>query len=218
MKMLKAAIFDMDGVLVDSYRAWFVTFNKGREHFGFTPISEKEFRKQCWAVSSSVLVPAYFPGFSIPEVTAKNMELFLESMEEIAVMPGVKALLSLLPLKKAVATNTIRAQAERMLAAKGLLGHFDMVVGADDVKRDKPAPDMLLKIVNGFGIRRDEAMFVGDMGLDMDAGKAAGVYTIGMGIDGGDVRIEKIEDVKDIITNKAGGSKQHASQADNTLP
>ena len=57
---------------------------------------------------------------------------------------------------------------------------FDAVMGQSDSVRKKPAPDGPLKIAEQFGIKPEECMYLGDSGTDMQTGKAAGMYTVGV--------------------------------------
>ena len=62
-----------------------------------------------------------------------------------------------------------------VLVEHGLERCFDIVVSALDVKNPKPHPDLLLKILEHFGIKPSQAIYVGDSVLDEMAAKAAGV-------------------------------------------
>ncbi len=44
--MIQAILFDLDGVLVDSYQAWFALFNQSLKHFGYSEITEAVFRRR----------------------------------------------------------------------------------------------------------------------------------------------------------------------------
>ena len=57
---------------------------------------------------------------------------------------------------------------------------FDAVMGQSETVRKKPAPDGPLKIAGQFGVLPEECMYLGDSGTDMQTGKAAGMYTVGV--------------------------------------
>ena len=146
--MIKGLIFDMDGVLFESLEAWFKLFNKTLNNFGFKKITKKEFLRNCWSVDSSIIVPMYFPGRSIESVTGYYQKHFLDYARYVKLIPDVKETLKRLKkrnIKLAIATNTYKKQTVKILKKLGLYNHFDVVVGADEVKRGKPAPDMILK-------------------------------------------------------------------------
>lgn len=57
---------------------------------------------------------------------------------------------------------------------------FDAVMGQSETVRKKPAPDGPLKIARQFLVLPEECMYLGDSGTDMQTGKAAGMYTVGV--------------------------------------
>ena len=89
---------------------------------------------------------------------------------------------------------------------------FDMVMGQSDSIRKKPAPDGPLKIAEAFGVLPEECMYLGDSGTDMQTGKAAGMYTVGVlwGYrekeellkNGADALVESPEDILDLYEEK----------------
>ena len=91
---------------------------------------------------------------------------------------------------------------------------FDMVMGQSDSIRKKPAPDGPLKIAEAFGVSPKECMYLGDSGTDMQTGKAAGMYTVGVlwGYrekeelleNGADALVESPEDILDLYEEKCG--------------
>jgi len=81
-------------------------------------------------------------------------------------------------LKLAVATNDRREVAEKLLRSTGIRGLFTVIVGADEVERVKPAPDMVLEACSRCGVDPNETVFVGDSPIDMVAGKSAGVKMV----------------------------------------
>ena len=60
----------------------------------------------------------------------------------------------------------------------GLIGHVDVVIGADSVTRHKPHPEPVLVALERLGAPRETAIFVGDSPHDVAAGNAAGVTTV----------------------------------------
>ncbi len=59
-----------------------------------------------------------------------------------------------------------------------LKGVFETIIGADEVENGKPAPDMILLACERCGFLPGEAVYVGDMPIDMEAGRAAGVDAV----------------------------------------
>jgi phosphoglycolate phosphatase-like HAD superfamily hydrolase len=57
----------------------------------------------------------------------------------------------------------------------GIMPPIEKVFGPDDVPHHKPAPDMLLLAVKHFGVATHETLYIGDMVVDIQCGRAAGV-------------------------------------------
>jgi len=81
-------------------------------------------------------------------------------------------------LKLAVATNDRREVADKLLHSTGIRGLFSAIVGADEVERVKPSPDMILVACSRIGVDPTDAVFIGDSPIDMAAGKSAGVKSV----------------------------------------
>lgn len=90
------------------------------------------------------------------------------------VFPGVKDTLAALPGRKSTATTKGTPTTRLVLERFGLLPCFDHVQGTDGFPH-KPAPDVLLKSLELFGVAPGDALFIGDSAADMEAGRRAGV-------------------------------------------
>jgi phosphoglycolate phosphatase len=75
----------------------------------------------------------------------------------------------------AICSNKPVAFTRDLLDAFGVAGRFSAVVGPEDVPRPKPAPDMLLVGLQRLGVRPGQALYVGDMTVDIQTARAAGV-------------------------------------------
>src|SRR5204863_394048 len=93
-------------------------------------------------------------------------------------MPGADRLTALLPrlgVRQGVCSNKPVAFTRELLAAMGLAERFDVVLGPEDVPRLKPAPDMLRVALERLGLPPADALYVGDMTVDVNTARAAGV-------------------------------------------
>jgi len=92
---------------------------------------------------------------------------------------GAHELLSRLAGPVGIVTRNRRDVALRTLAATGLDRWFrdEHVLGRDEAP-PKPAPDGLLRLLDSWGVAPEHAVFIGDHGLDVAAGRAAGVVTV----------------------------------------
>ncbi|SNR70318.1 phosphoglycolate phosphatase [Haloechinothrix alba] len=122
-----------------------------------------------------------------PTVT-RGMRQYRALFDEIALpeaeslpFPGVSrglATLRAAGFTLAVATSKSHAGAHALLAAAGLRDRFAMVVGADQVSRPKPDPEMARLIMRRCGVSGERAVMVGDTSHDVVMAKAAGMRSI----------------------------------------
>lgn len=199
--MLKAIIFDMDGVLLDSKQAWFTIFNETLQHFEKRSVTIEEFEQNLWANNFTPIVKQYF-SVPVEKVRGYFDRLYSEFKDKVLVNDDTRSTLKKLKekgLKLTVATNTHYSYAERILTSTGLIGFFDLIIGIDMVKNGKPEPDMLLKSLDKLKLKKDEAVYVGDASWDQIASKAADIRFIGFKRNG-DERIEKLSDLVKIIS------------------
>lgn len=88
--------------------------------------------------------------------------------------PGVKEAMGRIGGRKSTATTKSTATVKTVLDLFGLLPHFDHVQGTDGFPA-KPAPDVIQKSLEVFGVEPEQVLMIGDAATDMAAGRAAGV-------------------------------------------
>jgi len=180
-RKIKAVLFDLDGVLIDSYIAWFNQFNETLKHFGHKPIREKIFRKH-WGQSTEDDVRIFMPERTVDEVRQYFADHYDEYMDYLTINPEARSVLKKLKnmkFKLGCVTNSHRDIVKRVLTSQNLRKFFQVIVTADDVKKPKPAPDMLLKACKLLKVAPTQTIFLGDTAIDLKAGKYAGCVVIG---------------------------------------
>ena len=95
------------------------------------------------------------------------------------VYPHVRDVLAALPGRKSTATTKGTPTTRVVLERFGLLPFFDHVQGTDGFPA-KPAPDVLFKTLEAFGVAPEDCLFIGDAAPDMEAGRRAGMRTCGV--------------------------------------
>ena len=93
-------------------------------------------------------------------------------------IPDLLARLAEAGTSLAVATNKPGELTRGLLDRLGLLERFDVVAAPEDVARPKPAPDMLLWVLERTGVPATEAVMVGDMETDLASARAAGLRSV----------------------------------------
>lgn len=195
---IKAIIFDLDGVIIDSLDAWFEVFNDTRSFYKLPKITKKEFTDKIWGGTIERDIKIYFKEKTVKEITKhyfSNMGKFKASTK---LNKNVKETLKKSKsknIKLGIVTNTYKKAVLEILKYHKIKDLFDAVIGGDEIKHGKPAPDSLLKACERLNIKTNEAVLVGDTKSDMWAAKNANMFFIGYKTNG-DL---KIEDFKDLL-------------------
>jgi len=138
----------------------------------------------------------------IARETAHDTEKVLDRPKFARIIPGVKETLTELKqsgVSLAVATADITAIAVDTLSHLAIDVLFDIVIGSDMVKKDKPDPEMLLKVVDRIDTRVEKTAFVGDTVTDMEMGKKARVGLVVGAVLGGITPREYIAELADVV-------------------
>ena len=196
--MKKAIIFDMDGVLIDSYEAWFQLFNGTLKNFGLKEVSKKEFDEGAWAQDFDTVTERFFKGKKVEEISKfydSNFERFWKHLKKIKNAEFLLKKLSEKKIKKVVVSNSFNDIANHLLKAVGLRDYFDLVIGGDDVENGKPAPDMVFLGCKRLKVDVKDVILVGDTECDRIAAEKARCFFVGYKTDGD----ERIEDLKELL-------------------
>ena len=182
---IEAVIFDLDGVLIDSSRAWHRVISAGQQALGYQP-KPFAFFMETFGQGVEADRQTYFPRHTVQQVTELYDRSFIDYLDEVQVMKGATAVLRTLLAtgrKRAVVTNTPRRLAERILEAKHLLPLIDTVCAAGDAP-EKPAPDLIHLALTRLHSSVEHVVYVGDSKSDRAATEAAEVPMVGVGIAG----------------------------------
>lgn len=187
-------LWDLDGVLIDSYEVWFHLLNATSRAFGGTEIS-REAMRDGWGQGIAADVERFFPHKTVAETEAWYHAHFMEHASHLRVDPDARAVTAELRrrgIAQALISNTPSPLAREILAHALL--ELDHVVGGTDVLNAKPAPDMVREACRRLGVTAREAVVVGDSRYDLEAARGAGVACIGLRFDA-DGRIERLGDL-----------------------
>jgi len=191
---LEAILFDLDGVLINSFESWYQAFNTMLRAYGREEISRKVFREKCWGPDLRHNLAALNLG---EDAARRCVQEQLNLIERIALFPGVKEVLSRTKeeykLKVGLVTNTPSENVYEILKHFQLFNHFDVILTGDDVMKGKPDAEIVLKACERLNVQPEHAVLVGDTETDFIAGKAAGCLVIGVGAESvGDMHIENL--------------------------
>lgn len=203
-------IFDLDGTLIDSSEdiAW--STNMTLRNMGFEELSYQAIKGRIgWGVK--MLLQRVLPEEKQNLLEeARNIFMGYYSghlLVKTKLYPGVVDVLKHFKNKKlAVATNKPLNLTEKILDGLSISNCFKKIIGGDGVQNKKPSPEAIEMILKDLMVLPKQAVFVGDSKIDIEAGKGAGVITIGAAYGfrgrheleeaGADV---VIEDIKELI-------------------
>jgi phosphoglycolate phosphatase len=171
-------LFDFDGTLADSYPAITASVNHVRAAHALPPLAEAEVRPHVGR-GPAYLLEHTVPGAAIDTDLARYRAHHPSVMRDgTRLLPGVADALAALKqagLLLGVCSNKPVAFTRQLLAFLGLAALVNVVLGPEDVPRSKPAPDMLQAGLRRLGVAPAVALYVGDMVVDIQTARAAGV-------------------------------------------
>ena len=176
---IRAVLFDFDGTLADSFAAITASTNHVREKYGLPSVTEAVVREYV-GLGLPNLMETMVPVAPTAEAVAAYREHHPSVMPTgTRLLPGVAETLPALHragVRMAVCSNKAVAFTRSLVETLGIAGYFAAVLGPDDVAgRPKPDPAMLLEGLTRLGVSKDESVYVGDMWIDVDAARAAGM-------------------------------------------
>lgn len=192
--MLRAVIFDFDGVITDSEILHFRAFNAVLAPHGFE-LTKHEYYKDYLGMSDKdcfkALIGADRLGIQeaqIPALIQKKTKIFEQlARTEGQIIEGVREFLDLLAAAQvpiAICSGALRPEIELILEEAGLRSRFDAIVSAEEVHRGKPDPEgfvLALRKLNDIWpdvIAPESCLVVEDSHWGLKAARAAGMRTI----------------------------------------
>jgi phosphoglycolate phosphatase len=189
---IKALLFDMDGVLVDSKDSWLAALNEAMGAYGQPSITKDEFMETYWGDDLKVILKNMGLPLGISDFC---LSTYPNHTGAVTVFQETRIVLEMLDdYPKAVVTNTPSACTTQILDTYGLSPFFETVVTSDMVDRGKPHPDMLLKACGDLGVDIGDCILIGDTKIDVEAGRNAGCPIVGIGVEG-DMTIQSLSEL-----------------------
>ena len=183
---MKAVIFDMDGVLVDSQPYHFKADIDTMAEYGV--IKDQKFYEAFAGTLTSdrmrILKDLFKLDIPVEEMVKKREDMILEIMarEDIKPVSGIPEFLKSIKnrgLKTAVASSSGYDLIGLILSRLGISEYFDSITSGNDVKRGKPDPDVFLLAAERIGAEPSECLVVEDSENGVRAAKAAGMTALG---------------------------------------
>ena len=183
--MIKAIIFDMDGLMFDTETLNATAWKAAGKLHGFE-MTDELLRSHIGANAETTkkqMQNHFGAGFDFDAVRADRIAHAFRYIEEngMPLKPGLRELLAYLVkkgLKTAIGTSSAE-QFMRFYLEHAVLGHeFDVIVCADKVKNGKPKPDIFLTALAELGVEADECLVLEDSYNGITAAYRAGIRSI----------------------------------------
>ena len=181
--MLKAVIFDVDGVLVDSVPASLSGINRALSRYDLS-LADLDGDHRASSIKHILELIHVKHGTHIefdPFIAEVGQHIF-EQLEGTQIDAGLADFLDHLErrnIARAIGSSSTRGAVDRKLVLLGVADKFDVIVSAEEVEKHKPAPDIYLKALERLGIKGSEAVVIEDAVAGVEAARAAGIQTIG---------------------------------------
>jgi N-acetyl-D-muramate 6-phosphate phosphatase len=182
---LKAVIFDLDGTLIDTADEFVIVVQALRAEHGRPPMDEPLIRSNVSNGSRTLVALALDLAEGDPQIEIQRqrlLDMYTEVLGSSAVLyPGIAQLLETLVERQiswGISTNKPRVYTELLLKRMSIQPAPGSVVCPDDVAHSKPHPEPLYLNCKQLQCSPHEAIYVGDHLRDINAGRAAGMFTI----------------------------------------
>ena len=174
-----AILFDFDGVIVDSESLHHRAYELALAPYGLNSIPFDVYAD--WFSNRGVgleYCAAQVPGLDVTRMKGEKDRLFRQILQtEARLLPGVESVLRSLCAERAlaIATGSARDAAVSVLGRFGLAECFRQVIGREDYRRDKPAPDAFLRACQALGEDPARCLVVEDSHKGLRSASEAGI-------------------------------------------
>ena len=186
--VLKAFIFDLDGVLTDTAEYHYLAWKRlaDEENFAFSRKDNEKLR----GVSRRASLKLILKNRQVSEEILKELmnrknsyyQSYLENITNKDLLPGSLALLKKLQsMHYKLALASASKNARKVIRQLGIASFFTVIADGNSVEKTKPAPDIFLYTANQLFLPPEACLVVEDAEAGITAARAAGMATIGIG-------------------------------------
>jgi len=187
MQQTVGALFDWDGVIVDSSQAHEAAWELLARETG-RALPEGHFKRSFGRKNDEIIPQILDWPVSAKEIVSlgrRKEELYRQVLQErgIAPLPGVREFLVALQsagVPCAVGSSTERLNIDTIMSSIGLGEYFATIVSADDTTRGKPDPQVFLLAAQRIGVRPENCAVFEDAFAGLEAARAGGMRAVGV--------------------------------------
>ena len=189
---IKLVIFDLDGTLIDSRLDLVHSVNAALRHIGRPELPDDVIASYV-GDGAPILIQRALGGEAVDEaIVRQGLQFFLSyyrehKLDHTTVYPGVHEALTAIqrtsnenPRKMAVLSNKPVVPSRAIVEALGLGPFFTQIYGGNSFASKKPDPEGARKLLEENGVRPEETVIVGDSHVDVETGRNAGLWTVGV--------------------------------------
>lgn len=189
-KLIKACIFDLDGVIVDTAKYHYLAWKRLAKELGFDFSIDDNERLKGVSRMQSLEILLQIGGITLTDnekqiAADKKNSCYVEYILNLApeeILPGVNTFLT--QVKKAgvkSALGSASKNAPMILERLNLVGFFNAVIDGSHISNAKPDPEVFLKGAEALGVKPDQCIVFEDAQAGIEAAKNGGMYCVALG-------------------------------------
>ncbi|MGE5329308.1 MAG: HAD family hydrolase [Deltaproteobacteria bacterium] len=176
---VKGLIFDFDYTLADSSKGAVECINYALQELGLKKRSEKEICKTIGMSLSNTFIS--LSGLQDPDLIEEFRKNFIKRADQVMAdltvifedVPETLEYLHSKEVKMAIVSTKFRYRIETILQRENLLDVFDVIIGGEDVSKNKPDPEGIIKAFEKIELPGEQCIYIGDSLVDAETARAA---------------------------------------------
>jgi phosphoglycolate phosphatase/pyrophosphatase PpaX len=179
---MRHILFDFDGTVADTLPLIFTAFRSTFRQFLGQHVTDSQVLAMFGPTETVILQNALSPD-QLDAGLSHFFEVYANEHHRVANPPEIREMLASFQeagIRMGIVTGKGRRSADISLREWELDRYFEVVITGDEVSAPKPHPEGILSAMQQMGISAEETIYVGDSHVDVLAGKAAGLVTVGV--------------------------------------